>query len=231
MSFGDYRRYSIAELKQVFPIQSFRGADLFKGFESSDRSYAELQADVEQMKFRIGLSKSDNEATRGSLLVAHVLWKASSVYDLGIFFEPTVEVNWSEASGLPHSLNGKYDCALCLDQIDFIAPIIAVVEVKRSSLADGVGQCVAEMYATLKQFQQTQVYGIVTDGEIWSFFQLQQSSQRSSQSSSQASPNNQSQDSLPEVILLAHGTSYYVNRVGDIVDRIGYIADQSRSKP
>ena len=101
-----------------------------------------------------------------------------------------------------HTLNGKYDCALGLDDIDFIAPIISVVEVKRSSLSDGLGQCIAEMYTTLKIFKQDQVYGIITDGEIWSFFLLR------------------------DLTLSVNNDNYYISNVSDIIDRIGYISER-----
>jgi len=115
---------------------------------------------------------------------------------------PPVDINPEETPGLPHPLNGKYDCALSLDDIDFISPIISVVEVKKSSLSDGLGQCVAEMYATLKKFQQDQVYGIITDGEVWSFLLLE------------------------NLTLSVNENNYYISKVADIVDRIGYIAEK-----
>ncbi|MEN8217580.1 MAG: hypothetical protein ABFS56_14660 [Pseudomonadota bacterium] len=95
------------------------------------------------------------------------MWKASDVYDLGIFFEPQVDISQEETPNLPYQLNGKYDCALSLDDVDFISPIISVVEVKKSNLSDGLGQCLAEMYATSKKFKQNKVYGIITSGEVW----------------------------------------------------------------
>ena len=202
MSFGDYRKYSAAELKAIFNITLLKDANLFNNFQPTDQSYPDLQVAVKKMKSRISLSKSDNEATRGSLLVSHILWEASDTYNLGIFFEPPVDINPEETPGLPHPLNGKYDCALSLDEIDFISPIISVVEVKKSSLSDGLGQCVAEMYATLKKFQQDQVYGIITDGEVWSFLLLE------------------------NLTLSVNENNYYISKVADIVDRIGYIAEK-----
>ena len=202
MSFGDYRKYSAAELKSIFNVKILKNEDLFSTFTPTGRSYPDLQIAVKKMKSRISLSKSDNEATRGSLLVSRILWEASDTYTLGIFFEPKVDLRPEETSNLPHPLNGQYDCALTLDDIDFISPIISVVEVKRSSLSDGLGQCLAEMYATLKKFNQDKVYGIITDGEVWSFFLLKDS------------------------ILSAHENNYYISNVADIVDRIGYIAER-----
>ncbi|MBV7330714.1 hypothetical protein KFU94_21205 [Chloroflexi bacterium TSY] len=71
---------------------------------------------------------------------------------------------------------------------------------KRSSLSDGFGQCLAEMYTTLQVFQQDCVYGIVTNGEIWEIFRLENS------------------------VVAVDARNYYIQSVADIVDRIGYIA-------
>ncbi|MBP0021194.1 MAG: hypothetical protein J7647_27030 [Cyanobacteria bacterium SBLK] len=206
MSFGDYRQYSTTQLKAIFQIQIAIDRDLFPDFQPTGQSYSRLQATVEKMESRINFSSADNEATRNSLLVSHILWEACDTYNLGIFFEPSVEVKLKEKSDLPHLLNGKYDCAIALDNLDFTAPIIAVVEVKKSSLSAGLGQCVAEMYATLKQFEQDKVYGIITDGEVWSFLRLWKG------------------------ILAAHKSRYHINNVADIIDRIGYIAEQFKQE-
>ena len=88
-------------------------------------------------------------------------------------------------------------------QIDLLYRIALIqLMIKKSSLSAGLGQCVAEMYATLKQFEQDKVYGIITDGEVWSFLRLQ------------------------EQILSAHKSRYHINHIADIIDRIGYIAEQ-----
>ncbi|MEM8638315.1 MAG: hypothetical protein AAGG51_05860 [Cyanobacteria bacterium P01_G01_bin.54] len=202
MSFGDYRQYSITQLKALFKIQVSIDQDLFPTYQPSDHTYDRLQVTVEKMESRINFSTADNEATRSNLLVSHILWEASDIYDLGIFFEPAVDIKPEATPGLPHPLNGKYDCALSLNNLDFAAPIISVVEVKKSSLSAGLGQCVAEMYATLQQFGQDQVYGIITDGEVWSFLRL----------------HNQ--------VFSAHKSRCHISNVGDIVDRIGYISKQ-----
>lgn len=204
MSFSEYRNYSAAELKDIFKVKILKNENLFSAFKPSENSYSTLQEVVKKMNVRINLSKSDNEATRGSLLVSRILWEASDIYNLGIFFEPQVDINQEETPDLPHQLSGKYDCALSLDDIDFISPIISVVFVTKSNLSDGLGQCLAEMYATLKKFKQDKVYGIVTDGEVWEFLLLE------------------------NAVLRVHQNNYYISNVSDIVDRMGYIAESFR---
>lgn len=93
-----------------------------------------------------------NEATRLGLLVSPILVEASVAYDLGLFFEQSVDLAADATPELPHQLNGTWDCVLTLDVLDFCSPIISVVEVKPNQLSDGLGQCIAEMYATRKKY-------------------------------------------------------------------------------
>ncbi|MEM7535004.1 MAG: hypothetical protein AAF639_22705 [Chloroflexota bacterium] len=200
MAFSDYRKYTGAELKSIFRLDIRNNIDLFPGFTPSGQKYEELQTDVNEISSRLRLSKSDNEATRGSLLVSKILWRAGSVYRLGVFFEPSVAYQADESLNLPHSLTGAYDGGLSLDEFDFIAPIVSVVEVKRSSLSDGLGQCVAEMYTALHLHNQKKVYGIITDGDLWEFMRLEDS------------------------VISVDPHNYHSRVVADIVDRIGYLA-------
>ena len=201
MSFSDYRNYSSTKLETIFKVEIISDGNLFSDFKSSGKNYPNLQARVDLMESRISISTdAGNEATRSSLLISHTLWEAVADYDLGIFFEPPVEISQEETPDLPHQLNGKYDCGLNLNKIDFVAPIISVVEVKPTQVAKGLGQCLAEMYTTLKKFKQNKVYGIITDGEVWKFLLLENS------------------------VLTVDKKGYSIINVLDIIDRIGYIA-------
>ncbi|MCP4348379.1 MAG: hypothetical protein GY795_23065 [Desulfobacterales bacterium] len=205
MAFSDYRKYTASELRKLFQVELKNNADLFDGFTPSGNDYADLQTDVTKISSRLRLSKFDNEATRGSLLVSRILWKAGEIYQLGVFFEPAVTLQQDVPLDLPHQLSGTYDGALSLDEIDFVSPIISVVEVKRSNLSEGLGQCLAEMYATLHIFKQNRIFGIITDGEVWEFFLLEGS------------------------VLSVDARNYYIISVADIVDRIGYISTLFKS--
>ncbi len=206
MSFHEYRNYSSTELETIFQITIFEDGDLFEHFRISGKEYRELQARVDAMESRISISAdAGNEATRGSLLVSHTLWEAVATYNLGIFFEPPVEIEQEDTPELPHQLNGKYDCGINLNKIDFVSPIIAVVEVKPMQIASGLGQCVAEMYATIHKFQQPYVYGIITDGEVWKFLFFE------------------------NAVLTIDKRGYYISYVADIVERVGYIATRFKT--
>ncbi len=207
MSFHEYRNYSATALEKIFTVTIREDGNLFETFHASGKEYGELQAKVDAMEARISVSTdAGNEATRGSLLVSHTLWEAVAAYHLGIFFEPSVEIPAEDTPTLPHQLNGKYDCGINLNTLDFVAPILAVVEVKPMQIAAGLGQCLAEMYATRHKFQQSRVYGIITDGEVWKFLLLE------------------------DAVLTIDRKGYSISAVASIVERVGYIADRFREQ-
>ncbi|OAD23062.1 hypothetical protein THIOM_001114 [Candidatus Thiomargarita nelsonii] len=53
-------------------------------------------------------------------------------------------------------------------------PIVLIVEAKQNDFNEGWGQCLAELVASqkLSQNEESKVYGIVTDGEVWQFGKL-----------------------------------------------------------
>jgi len=205
MSFNEYRNYSSTQLESLFKVKIIADGELFADLKSSGKDYPELQHRVDLMESRISISAdAGNDATRSNLLVSHTLWEAVADYNLGIFFEPAVEISREETPDLPHQLNGKYDCGLNLNKIDFVSPILSVVDVKPTQIAYGLGQCLAEMYATLKKFKQNRVYGVITDGEVWKFLLLE------------------------NAVLTVDKKGYYISSVRAIIDRIGYIAERFR---
>jgi hypothetical protein len=55
-------------------------------------------------------------------------------------------------------------------------PLVAIVEAKKNDFEQGWGQCLAELVAAqkLNQDEMVVVYGIVTDGKLWEFGKLVQ---------------------------------------------------------
>jgi hypothetical protein len=77
-------------------------------------------------------------------------------------------------------LSGICDFLISQGSIQFKinAPVIALVEAKKGVLEDGWGQCLAEMVAARK-FNEHRgrpmkyIYGIITSGSLWNFFQME----------------------------------------------------------
>ncbi len=77
-------------------------------------------------------------------------------------------------------LNGNCDCIIAgrADIMELINPIICLVEAKNGVIEDGYGQCGAEMYAARLYNEDlgtpiSEIFGIVTNGEIWQFLMLE----------------------------------------------------------
>ena len=73
-------------------------------------------------------------------------------------------------------LRGLADYLICITKTKFLiqAPIIAAVESNRNTPEDGLGQCVAELYAAAlfnerKKKQIDQLFGLATNGSEWIF--------------------------------------------------------------
>ena len=200
MSYGEYKNYGKTQLAKIFNI-TIKLSNIFNVKKGNEDTYPEFQLRIDSLATRTRIANT-NEATRLGLLVSPILVEASVAYNLGLFFEQPVDLAKEDTPELPHQLNGDWDGALTLDVLDFYSPIISVVEVKPNKLSDGLGQCIAEMYATRKKFEQDKVYGIITDGEVWEFLILE---------------GNQ---------LLIHSGNCHISNVTEIIGNIGYIAKE-----
>jgi hypothetical protein len=118
---------------------------------------------------------SGTEKARSEWLVSPLLSEVWLRSQRRIAVYSGLEMNVDPARGL----NGVCDFVLGESkQYYFIeAPIIAVVEAKRDSIIDGMGQCAAEMVAAQIFNQQKQrpsevTYGCITTGSLWKFLRL-----------------------------------------------------------
>jgi hypothetical protein len=200
MSYSEYKDYGKTQLAKIFNI-TITLSNLFNVKKKNEDTYTEFQHKIDSLATRTRIAHT-NEATRLGLLVSPILLEASVAYNLGLFFEQPVDLAADATPDLPHQLNGAWDGVLTLDVLDFSSPIILVVEVKPNKLSDGLGQCIAEMYATRKKFEQEKVYGIITDGEVWEFLFLEGEQ------------------------LLIHSGNCHISNVTEIIGNIGYIAKE-----
>ena len=74
-------------------------------------------------------------------------------------------------------LSGRCDFIVSLNNNQYFltAPIITIIEAKKSDISLGLGQCVAEMVATQifnEKTPQKQIFGIVTTGLEWQMMSL-----------------------------------------------------------
>ncbi|RKZ49800.1 MAG: hypothetical protein DRR16_11295 [Candidatus Parabeggiatoa sp. nov. 3] len=83
---------------------------------------------------------------------------------------------WKEAPLQSDKLTGFVDYLVAKKRAYLDAPLLCVVEAKKDKFDKGLAQCLVEMQACQwnnEQFcQKIEIYGIVTNGEVWKFYKL-----------------------------------------------------------
>jgi hypothetical protein len=118
---------------------------------------------------------SNTEKSRSEMIIAPILLELTKKFAQEISLFSGVEFNIEPSQGLSGS------CDFLISRSPEIllinAPVIMIVEAKKENIKGGLGQCIAEMYAA-KLFNEregneiTEIYGVVTTGEIWKFLKL-----------------------------------------------------------
>ena len=116
-----------------------------------------------------------SEKARSEFLVAPILVEVQALLNNTISLFSGEDFTVDKELGL----NGICDFLISRSAIQFKinAPVIALVEAKKGVLKDGWGQCIAEMVAAQKFNEMRQhpinlIYGVVTSGTSWQFFQM-----------------------------------------------------------
>lgn len=83
---------------------------------------------------------------------------------------------WKGAALESDTLTGNVDYLIAETKAYLEAPLVCVVEAKKDNFEQGLAQCLVEMQACQWQNRQfgkeIDVYGIVTNGDTWQFYQL-----------------------------------------------------------
>ncbi len=118
----------------------------------------------------------NTEKAKSEFIIAPILLELRRLMDgaMGLFSGVALDVDPSRG------LNGVCDFILTKAARQFIlsAPVVTVVEAKNDNLRTGLGQCIAEMYASVLFNQQENspvavVWGVVTTGSAWKFLRLE----------------------------------------------------------
>jgi hypothetical protein len=118
---------------------------------------------------------SNTEKSRSEMIITPVLLELTKNKNQEISLFSGVEFNVDSSQGL----TGNCDFIISRSP-EFLlinAPVILVVEAKKENIKGGLGQCIAQMYAA-KLFNEreeneiTEIFGVVTTGEIWKFLKL-----------------------------------------------------------
>lgn len=116
----------------------------------------------------------DSEKARSETIITPVLLEVRRQLDNKISVFSGKEFNVDPDRGL----NGYCDYLISQspEQLDIEAPVVVVVEAKKGSLNDGLGQAIATMYAANlfneNQDRSSAVFGVVSSGTAWRFLKL-----------------------------------------------------------
>jgi hypothetical protein len=117
----------------------------------------------------------NTEKAKSEFIIAPLLLEVKRITGDAVSLFSGVELDVDAMRGL----NGVCDFVLSRARRQHVlsAPLITIVESKNDNIRDGLGQCIAEMYAA-REFNRTsgaaieRVYGIVTIGSAWKFLML-----------------------------------------------------------
>jgi hypothetical protein len=86
---------------------------------------------------------------------------------------------WKAAALNTDTLTGVADYLMAPRRAYLETPLLCVAEAKRDDFEQGAAQCIAEMVAcrwsNLQENHHVEVFGIVSNGQVWQFYQLTQS--------------------------------------------------------
>ena len=168
-----YSDFTLDTVQEAFHLEVDDAASIFADVEPmppSELLTAVLARHV-PLAIAIGTEKAKSE-----LIVVNILAELREQLDRRISFFSGIDFNVERASDLV----GVCDFLVSLSprQSSLKAPVITIVEAKRDSLTDGLGQCAAEMVAA-QRFNAERgndipcIYGATTSGVEWLFLKLE----------------------------------------------------------
>ena len=166
MSYSDF---TLKRAKDEFGLNVIEDKDLFSKIpETQISEYLSIT-----LSYNVPLAMAvGTEKARSEFIIANVLLEVRKILDNKISLFSGIIMDVDKEKGL----TGFCDFIISKSQEQFYlsAPIIAVVEAKNEYIVGGLGQCIAEMYASRifnerEGLQLPVIYGAVTTGNTWKF--------------------------------------------------------------
>ena len=166
-----YSEFTLEQVGRVLGVTT-RQADLFE-----DSTPVEVPRWLIELLNRGSQLSLNSEKSRSEFIVAPILLacQEASPVELAIFSGQRLDVD--------PTLGLVGECDFILSTAPPVpplrAPIATVVEAKRNDIEAGLGQCIAQMFAS-RMFNRaagrmtSPVFGCVTTGENWQFLRLDQ---------------------------------------------------------
>ena len=167
-----YSSFTLSQVSRAFHLETVWQPALFADIEPVEPS-AELTAVLKRnLPFALAMG---TEKAKSELIVSQMLIELCLHFAERVSLFSGIDFNVDASAGL----TGVCDFLVSLSPqlVDLEAPAIILVEAKRDSLTDGLGQCVAEMVAAQRFNADAEndipcVYGATTSGIDWLFLKL-----------------------------------------------------------
>ncbi len=169
MPYSDFK--TLEQVNQTLGITIEAGNELYRHIEPI--KLTQWFIDTMKMAYTKAI-RINTESSRQALIVDNVLMELNQHVTISFFLENTFNVDSAKGlTGNPDGLISKSD-----NQLYITAPVVVLVEAKKSDLGSGLAQCIAEMEAARLFNEQkgnaiSPIYGVVTDGVLWQFLSLQ----------------------------------------------------------
>jgi hypothetical protein len=170
-----YSEFTLEKVLKTFQLNLSDTVNLFENVPELERS----QFLQELLAYNVPIALGSNtEKSRSEMIIAPILIELRKQLNSQIGLFSGIDFTVAPELGL----NGNCDFIITNSRTLLImkSPIITVVEAKKENIIASLGQCAAEMYAA-RLFNErecdsiSQIYGVVTTGEIWKFLKLKDS--------------------------------------------------------
>ena len=170
MSYSDF---TLKQAKDKLGLQIIEDRDLFSTIK--EITISELLSAT--LKYNIPLAMAvGTEKARSELIIANILLEVRKILNNQISLFSGVIFDVDKENGLTGFCD--FIISQSTEQFYLSAPIITVVEAKNENIVGGLGQCIAEMYASnlfneKEGLRLPSVFGAVTTGNAWKFLRLE----------------------------------------------------------
>ncbi len=169
-----YSDFTLKKVKQELGVKVVEGKNLFSQvsvLEISDYLATTLEYNL-PLAMALGIEKA-----RSELVIANVLLEVRKKLDNKVSFFSGINLDVDKEK----SLTGFCDFIISASSEQFYmsCPIVTVVEAKNESITNGLGECIAEMYASSlfndkEGLHLPAIYGAVTTGSTWKWLKYQE---------------------------------------------------------
>ena len=167
-----YNRFTFSEAKGRLQLQTDETVDLFADVTEVKISNFLAQFLEENVPLALAVN---TEKSKSEIIIAPILLELRRLADHPISLFSGVAFNVDKEQGLTGTCD--FIISRSSEQYFITAPVLTVAEAKKDNIHNGLGQCIAEMFAARlfnerKKNVVDSIYGVVTTGSAWKFLKL-----------------------------------------------------------